>query len=136
LVLLRDVGGVSLDALCAAGLHETEDEEWRVRSDDIRDALGDSVADLVDSLPLPGDPLLLERLVTLERDALLAALAERLDQLRHAHLREDHAWWRAIHAEAGAIWVPVAERTHPRLADRYRHWLRTFGRRLEGGAGR
>jgi hypothetical protein len=63
-------------------------------------------------------------------------LAERLDQLRHAHLREDHAWWRAIHAEAGAIWVPVAERTHPRLADRYRHWLRTFGRRLEGGAGR
>jgi len=26
--------------------------------------------------------------------------------------------------------VPIAERTHARLADRYRHWYRTFGRRL------
>lgn len=131
LVLLRDVGEVPLDALCAAAVHETEDGHLRVSNDAVREALGDRIADLRGSLPLPGDERLLERLVTLEPGALLAALAERLDQLRHAHLREDHEWWSAIYEEAGAVWVPVAERTHPRLADRYRHWYRTFGRRLE-----
>jgi (p)ppGpp synthase/HD superfamily hydrolase len=131
LVLFRDVGVVPLVALCAAAVHETEDDHLRVGRDAVRSALGDAVADLLDSLPLPGDERLLERLVGLEQGPLLAALAERLDQLRHAHLRPDHEWWRAIHEEAGAVWVPVAERTHPRLADRYRHWHRTFGRRLE-----
>ena len=131
LVLLRDVDVVPLEALCAAAVHETEDDHLRVQSEAVRGALGDAVAAIVDSLPLPGDERLLERLVTLEQGPLLAALAERLDQLRHAHLRPDHEWWRAIHEEAGAVWVPVAERTHPRLADRYRHWRRTFGRRME-----
>jgi len=131
LVLLHDVGTVPLDALCAAVLHESEDDGLRVKGDAVRGTLGDAVADLVDALPLPGDERLLERLVTLDEGALLAALAERLDQLRHAHLREDRDWWRAIHEEAGSVWVPLAERTHPRLADRYRHWQRTFGRRLE-----
>jgi (p)ppGpp synthase/HD superfamily hydrolase len=131
LVLLHDVGEVPLDALCAAAVHETEDNNLRVSSDAVREALGDTVADLVGALPLPGDERLLERLVTLEQEPLLAALAERLDQLRHAHLREDDSWWRAIHEEAVSAWVPVAERTHPRLADRYRHWQRTFERRLK-----
>jgi hypothetical protein len=80
---------------------------------------------------LPGDERLLERLVTLGRPSQLVALAERLDQLRHAHLRQDRDWWHAIFDEAEAVWVPVAERTHPRLADRFRHWRRTFARRLE-----
>lgn len=131
LILLRDVGPLPLDALCAATVHDSEDADLRVSVASVRDALGDQVADMVSSLPLPGDGRLVERLVTLEEAPLLAALAERLDQLRHAHLREDVAWWREIHAEAGAAWVPVAERTHPRLADRFRHWHRTFGRRLE-----
>jgi hypothetical protein len=29
------------------------------------------------------------------------------------------------------VWLPVAERTHPRLTDRFRHWHLAFGRRLE-----
>lgn len=131
LVLLGDVGALPVSALCAAAVHETQDAALRVDVTTVREALGEEVADIVSSLPLPGDERLLERLVTLEEAPLLAALAERLDQLRHAHLREDHAWWRAIYDEAEAVWVPVAERTHPRLADRFRHWRRTFGRRLE-----
>jgi hypothetical protein len=131
LLLFQDVGDVPVEALCAAAVHETERLDLRVSVDDIRGALGDRVADIVAELPPPGDERLLERLVTLERPALLAALAERLDQLRHAHLREDLEWWRAIFDEAEAAWVPVAERTHPRLADRYRHWHRTFARRLQ-----
>ena len=131
LVLLQDVGTVSITALCAAAVHESEDRNLRLGSAAVRGALGDPVADIVDALPLPGDPRLLEQLVTLAPEPLLAALAERLDHLRHAHLREDPDWWRAIHEEATRVWVPVAERAHSRLADRYHHWLRTFGRRLD-----
>jgi (p)ppGpp synthase/HD superfamily hydrolase len=132
LVLLRDVGEVPVDALCAAVLHESEDVDLRVDvgAVAVREAVGEGVADVVASMPLPGDARLMERLVTLEPATLLAALAERLDQLRHAHLRGDWAWRRAIHDEAGAVWAPLAERTHPRLADRYRHWHRAFERRL------
>jgi len=134
LVLLQDVGTVSVTALCAAAVHESEDRHLRLGSESVRGALGDDVADVVDALPLAGDPRLLERLVTLEPEPLLAALAERLDHLRHAHLREDHEWWRVIHEEARCVWVPVAERAHPKLAGRYRHWQRTFGRRLDARA--
>lgn len=131
LVLLHDVGPVPIETLCAATVHESEDPRLRVDIAVVRDDLGDAVAEMVSSLPLPGDDRLVERLVILEEHALLAALAERLDQLRHAHLREDHGWWREIYEEAEAAWVPVAERTHPRLADRFGHWRRVFGTRLE-----
>jgi (p)ppGpp synthase/HD superfamily hydrolase len=130
LVLLRDVGALPPEILAAAAVHETEDAELRVDPALVRSVLGDAVAEVVKSLPLSGDERLAERLVLLDEGARLAALAERLDQLRHAHLREDPDRWRAIHEEAAAAWLPVAERTHPRLADRYRHWHRTFARRL------
>ena len=135
LVLLQDVGELPVDALCAAAVHESEDADLRLSIATVGDALGASVSEIVASLPLPGDERLLERLVTLDEPSLLAALAERLDQLRHAHLREDPAWWRVVHEEAGAVWVPVAERTHPRLSDRFRHWQRTFERRIRKGGG-
>lgn len=131
LLLLQDVGPLPLELLSAAALHESEDPSLRVGAAAIATALGEEVAERVASLPLPGDQRLLERLVTLDHGLLLVALAERLDQLRHAHLRVDRAWWAWIHEEAGAAWLPVAERTHPRLADRYRHWHRTFTRRLQ-----
>ena len=130
LVLLQDVGPLPAEILATAAVHDTEDDDLRVSWDAVRHTLGDSVADMVEALPLPGDQGLTERLVALDEGPRLAALAERLDHLRHAHLREDRTRWRAIHEEAGAAWVPVAERTHPRLATRYRHWHRTFARRL------
>lgn len=131
LVLLQDVGQVPADVLAAAAVHETEDPELRVSSEAVRGALGAAVADLVDALPLPGDKRLLECLVTLGEGARLSALAERLDQVRHLHLRQDLApRWRAHHEEVGAVWLPVADRTHSRLADRFRHWHRAFARRV------
>jgi len=132
LILLRDVGRLPAATLIVAAVHETVDDALRISSDAVRTALGDEVADAVDSLPLPGDEQLVERLVTLAEGWRLAALAERLDQLRHAHLRPDIEW-RAAHDEAGAIWLPVAERTHPRLADRFRNWHGAFARRLDRG---
>jgi hypothetical protein len=134
LVLLRDVGPLPAETLAAAAVHETVDDELRVGHSAVRRELGDAVADLVGSLPRPGDERLAERLVTLEEGPRLAALAERLDQLRHAHLRPDRDW-RAAHEEAGTTWLPVAERTHARLADRYRNWHRAFARRLEKRGG-
>lgn len=131
LVLLRDVGAVAPEVLAATAVHESEEPALRVARADVAGRLGDAVASIVASLPLPDDERLSERLVLLERGPRLAALAERLDHLRHAHLRPDLAWWRALHAEASAVWLPVAERTHPRVATRYRHWHRTFARRLE-----
>jgi len=131
LVLLRDVGALRSEVLAAAAVHDSEDPALRVPLEKVGGALGEAVASVVESIPLPGDERLTERLVLLDSEPRLAALAERLDHLRHAHLREDPTWWRAVHAEAGKVWLPVAERTHPRLAGRYRHWYRTFGRRLD-----
>ncbi len=129
LILLRDVGALPVETLAAVVVHESLDGELRVGHDVVRAELGDAVADVVASLPLPSDERLAERLVTLDEIDVLAALAEHLDHLRHAHLRPDLDW-QALHDEAGAVWVPVAERSHPRLADRYDHWHRSFARRL------
>jgi len=128
LLLLRDVGPLPALTVAVAVVHETVDEALRLPLEAIRRELGDMVADVVTSLPGAGDERLLERLVTLDGQARLAALAERLDQLRHAHLRPELDW-RVAHEEAGAVWLPVAERTHPRLADRFRNWHRAFARR-------
>ena len=130
LILLQDVGPLPAETLAAAAAHESEDARVRAPLPTVRAALGDGVADVVESIPLPGDEQLVARLVTLDEGARLAALAERLDHLRHAHLRDDPAWWRALRDETRAVWAPVAERTHSRLADRYRAWLRAMDRRL------
>jgi len=130
LILLRDVGPLPSHLLAAASVHETEDAALRVDIGWVRSALGERIGELVASLPSPGSEDLLERLVTLDPGACLVALAERLDHLRHAHLRDAPAWWRTIHEEAGDVWLPVAERAHPRLGTRFRHWHRAFARRV------
>ncbi len=130
LVLLQDVGPLDGEVLAAAAVHESEDARFRTPTEVVREELSDDVAERVASLPLPGDEELAARLVTLDEPARLVALAERLDHLRRAHLRKDPAWWRALRDEVESAWAPVAERTHPRLADRYRAWLRAMGRRL------
>jgi hypothetical protein len=130
LVLLQDVGPLPAEVLAAAAVHESEEAGFRLNVSDVRRALGNAVADLGSSLPLPTDEDLVELLVTLDERARLAALAERLDHIRHAHLEENPARWRALRDEVSAAWAPVAERTHARLADRYRAWLRAIDRRL------
>jgi hypothetical protein len=132
LVLLQDVGPLRPELLAAAAVHESEEARFRLDPSVVRRELGDRVADILISLPLPSDEDFVERLVTLGDGARLAALAERLDHIRHAHLRDDPTWWRALRDEVTLAWAPVAERTHPRLADRYRAWLRAISRRLGG----
>lgn len=133
LVLLRDTGCADGRILSAATLTESEDERFRIGLERVRANVGADVAELVDAVPLPGTETLGEQLVTAGDDVRLVALAERLDHLRHAHLREDVdlPWMRAIYETAEAVYRPVAHRTHPRLAQRYDHWSRTFARRLK-----
>jgi hypothetical protein len=97
----------------------------------VRGRLDDAHVDAVELIPRPGDERLLERLVGLDPSVGLAATAERLDQLRHLHLREEaRESWSAVHAEVLDAWKPFAERCHPRLATRYAHWARVFKNRM------
>jgi len=134
LILIRDAGVDDALTLCGAAVLETRDTDLRIDQATL-DRLGDALVALVASVPHPGDERLAERLVTLPYAARMAALSERLDHLRHEHLRNesspgDASGWPGLHAEVGAVWLPVAERSHPQLAQRYAHWHRTFEKRL------
>jgi len=130
LIMTRDVSLADPLALAAASLMESETEELRVSASEIEEELGPALAATLAGIPGPGDERLVERLVTLPELWLLATLAERLDQLRHAHLMHDSSGWSAMHDEVGRVWLPVAERTHAKLAQRYEHWFRTFAKRV------
>lgn len=128
IVLLTDVGSLSADALSAAALLESEESDHRVPIERIEEETAEGVADLVRAVPESGDPRLVERLVVAEEEAQLAALAERLDHLRHAHLWDDPARLRRAHREAREAYLPVASRVHSDLARRYRWWCDRFER--------
>lgn len=131
LILIRDVGAVDVSVLVVAALHESMDARLRVPPAEIEDRVGPAALGAVDSIPLPGDERLVERLLTLGPGLALAALAERLDHLRHLHLRDDLSdHWADAFDETVAAWLPFAQRLHPKLATRYGHWARTFARRI------
>ena len=132
LILLHDVGEVDPMVLTLAAVHESVDANLSTAPQSVAEALGASVSEALESIPLPGDEQLVERLVTLAPGVGLAALSERLDHLRHLHLRPDLIeLWAATHEEVGQAWLPFAERTHRQVARRYAHWSRTFARRLD-----
>lgn len=131
LILLRDASASDPVLLATAAVTESEDDAFRLDPRAVRRELGDGVAELVTSVPLPGSETFVEDLVAASERVRLVALAERLDHARHAHVRDaDEGWRRAMHEQAKAVYLPLAERTHPRLAQRYRHWCRAFARRL------
>lgn len=132
LVLLRDAGVTDAAVLAASALVESEDVEFRVDEDTMASVVDDDVLRIVRAVPASGGEGLAESLVTADRTVRLVAVAERLDHLRHAHLRDATDQWARVHAEAVAVYLPIAERTDARLAGRYRHWCRTFERRLRG----
>jgi len=129
LVLIRDAEVSDALTLAGAVVLETRDDALRM-STDLVDRLGPELSELVAAVPRPGGDSLTERLVTASNEVRLAALAERLDHLRHEHLREERDHWRELHDEVGSVWWPVAKRTHAKLATRYAHWHRTFAKRL------
>jgi hypothetical protein len=130
LILLRDASVTAAPVLAAACLVETRDPELRVAPERIDQVLGPDVGELVAAAPPPGSEGLAEALVTASGEVCLVALAEHLDHLRHLHVRGPEPDWPERLDEVEAVWLPVAERTHARLATRYRHWARTFRRRL------
>jgi (p)ppGpp synthase/HD superfamily hydrolase len=128
LILALDAAVREPLALAAGALVESERSEMRVTPERIRAELGAEVAEQVASVPLPGEGLT-EALIMAPRSLCLVALAERLDQCRHAKFWSDRAGQERIHGEALTIYGPVAERTDEALARRFRHWSEAFGRR-------
>jgi (p)ppGpp synthase/HD superfamily hydrolase len=134
LILLVDAGCRDPEVLSASAVMDSEDAHLRVPLERVRSTLGDSVGALVAAVPMPNAESLAYDLVTADEPIRLIALAERLDHLRHAHLRDADAPWRAAaHSLAQAVYLPMAHRTNGRLAQRYEHWCRAFGRRIERG---
>ena len=88
LILMRDVGTTDPTVLAGALLTESEDEAFRIPVARVGQEVGDEVARLVSGVPNPADEDLAEALVVAEEPVRLVALAERLDHLRHAHLRD------------------------------------------------
>ncbi|MGB1839624.1 MAG: hypothetical protein ACPHWZ_00835 [Longimicrobiales bacterium] len=131
LILLHDLERVDPAFLIVAALHESLDGGLRVPLHDIENDVGPAAVQALEQIPMPGDEQLVERLLLLSPGLALAALAERLDQLRHLHLRDDLIdQWADTHAEVSAGWLPFAARIDGTLTRRYAHWVRTFARRL------
>jgi (p)ppGpp synthase/HD superfamily hydrolase len=126
LILMDDLGETDATVVAAASLVETEEERLSVSAARLPPVVGTEVALLVSIVPTPGAEDLAEKLVVAAPEVARVALAERLDQLRHAHLWEDMDRRRRAHREAEAVYMPVAERTHPTLARRYRWWCAMF----------
>lgn len=137
LILLNDADVRDPVALAGGALLDTRTPARMPRREMVEAELGGEVAALLRSVPMPeaGDELL-EALVTAPPVARLVALAERLDHARHLHLRGTEEWAAAYHATCD-VYLPVAARTHPVLARRFRWWCGMFARRylpLEGRA--
>lgn len=131
LILMHDVGKVDVTVLVLATLHESRDMGLRVPSGQVESEVGAAAVEALRAIPIAGDERLVEHLVTLGPGSALVALAERLDHLRHLHMREDlmHLW-ADVHDEVVQAWLPFAARTNSTLARRYAHWVRTFVKRI------
>lgn len=146
LVLLEDAGLADADALAFATLYESRFSALVVPAVSIGAIVGDRAASFAAMLPaplpdagreqfaLPGDVPPLERLLAADPVAVLVALAERLDHARHLHL-EPRAEWALFHADFESVYLPIADRSHPRLARRCRWWTDMFARRYLRSAG-
>jgi hypothetical protein len=129
LILLEDAGFTDPDGLALAVLFESRFLELVLDADSIRRLAGDRAATFAASLPIGDEQdVALEMLLTAEPAASAVALAERLDHARHLHL-EPRVGWPNFHANFEAVYLPVSDRTHPRLARRCRWWSAMFARR-------
>ncbi|MFS8638967.1 MAG: hypothetical protein FWJ74_12830 [Gemmatimonadota bacterium] len=130
LILLEDVGVTDAAVLSAAALAETLQPELAAPAP-VDPALDPASLEILEEVPIPAreGEQLLERLVVASKGARLVALAERLDHARHLHLT-DRSRWATIHAETCEVYLPVAVRTDPTLARRFRRWCDVFEERF------
>lgn len=140
LVLLHDVADVSPRAVVFGALLESRDRQYEPDAARVPEVIDPSDLEPWTALTeamgrgLPIEDLAAD-LVVLEPVLLVAVLAERLDHLRHEHLRPPRTSWAALVDEAERLWGPLADRVAPTLSRRYRHWIRTFRRRLPPAGG-
>jgi hypothetical protein len=129
LILLTDAG-VREGSIVAAGcVCETLRPSLRVPAVKIAVSLGSNISALVASVPVLEDREdLAERLVTASEQTQVIALAEHLDHARHLHLRPQEDWSDG-YALTCAVYLPVAQRTHPALHRRLRWWCGMFEER-------
>ena len=128
-VLFDDVGLADPLALAAACVLDTHRGDLEPPDREVTANVSAAVTDFRNAVPRPGSVTLLEDLLASEPDVILVALAERLDQVRHAHMWGDLAEAREAHQEASEVYLKMAERTHSLLATRYAHWCRAFSER-------
>lgn len=143
LILLDDTGEDRVPVLAAAALTESRDTVLRVPRERVIE-WDEEVARIRDEIPevdwaagdrTDADAVLLEELVVCTDAVRRIALAEALDQIRHAHQWEKGPD-RARAAElTSKVFAPAAERTHPTLARRFRWWERRVAPALSGGNG-
>jgi (p)ppGpp synthase/HD superfamily hydrolase len=133
-VLLDDVGLADPVALAAASLLDTRRDDLEAPDHEISERVSPVVTAFRNAVPRSCSDTLLEDLLASEPDVVLVALAERLDQVRHAHLWGNLSEARAAHEEASDVYLKMAERTHTQLAARYTSWCRAFGERYLAGA--
>ena len=126
IILLDDVGLADPVALAAASLLDTRLDDLEAPDREISEHVSPAVAAFRNAVPRSSSGTLLEDLLASEPDVVLVALAERLDQVRHAHLWGNLSEARAAHQEASGVYLKMAERTHARLAARYTSWCRAF----------
>lgn len=151
LVLLLDTGELNPVLPAAAALAESVRAELKVPDEEARAGCPSSMEGILDhvlrlrselpipgsgtSSPLPSPPSLLEDLVAAGEAVRRVALAERLDHVRHVHVWPASAGGgtvlqRAWLDEVETVWLPVAIRTHARLATRFERWAAATRRRL------
>jgi (p)ppGpp synthase/HD superfamily hydrolase len=125
LILMDDLGVTDPTQIAAGVLLESLRPELEATSTDTE------ARALAERIPTPArdGELFVENLVSAETPVRLIALAERLDQVRHLHLH-DREEWVERHHETTSVYLPVAVRTHPTLARRFRWWSETFQRRF------
>lgn len=125
-ILLDDVGLADPLALAAACVLDTRRSDLEPPDREVTEHVSAAVVAFRSAVPRPGSATLLEDLLASAPEVALVALAERLDQVRHAHMWGDLEEARAAHQEASEVYLKMAERTHTRLATRYTHWCRAF----------
>jgi len=145
LILLQDVGERDPRVLAVGLLAESRELELRVDPEEVEAFGGPEFAAWWRALPMPdwrgsgdGDALpdeeLLEALVLAPEPIQRVALAEALDQVRHAHLWASPEERRRARELVEGVFGPVAPRVDPVLDRRFAWWRRRVGPGLDRSA--
>ena len=132
LILTDDMKLVDADALIAGALAESQAPVLRVDEAAIPDVAAVAVLELQRDSPDANGEASLEILLTADPVATDIALAERLDYLRHLHLRPALEWSASFDTARDA-YLPVAQRRGGIIARRYEWWCSMFERKYVTG---